>query len=558
MGFGVRLQTVGADDVVDLLLRFAALQPALDDLGPLQPGVLRGTQRPDEEARRTVVAAFEVAAHRHAVLVGRGDRVRCVRHGIIEPETAEEAHADARARGREGLPALQRVEDRGAGVLAGPHRGQTASAVGRLTRGPEVLPAAVLLAVGGTAGLGRVRPPREASVLLVGAGGNVTVARSDRAEGVRVHAQALLHLEPGQQRVPPVAAFEDGDRVRVVHPIQVVLDDLEVGPLVVRRQRRMDLGGALLLADFGHRLVPYPLGRELRVDLRALPGLPVGKGQAVALVHVVGHRQRLDPLLAQPVEPVPEVLGIAVEGTEGQLRRLAAAEDDVPVHVTATHPHRVLVADQGGEPARVVVPFGRLDDPLPGACPHLRAVDRVAGASQFPHPAQRAQPRPGPAALAGDQSVGQRMPIGRAQGIDQRRQGAQILGMIRYREEIERRAGEPDRFTRGVRNRLPPGEAVGVIRGRAHGTHEGVVRVHRVDVQVAEQGDAVGGVSGRDARAARASSAGRILSRRRGAGERGQGESGQTGSGHRHGPSRLSVRAYYVSPNCVRAFTRSF
>ena len=81
------------------------------------------------------------------------------------------------------------------------------------------------------------------------------------------------------------------------------------------------------------------------------------------------------------VQPLPEIARIVA--AERRRRRIwldharlvaTVAKDDVAVKVVALVERCPLVADESGEPARIVGLFGRIDDALP-----YRPVGRVAG-----------------------------------------------------------------------------------------------------------------------------------------------------------------------------------
>ena len=97
----------------------------------------------------------------------------------------------------------------------------------------------------------------------------------------------------------------------------------------------MDFRRTLLLGDLGNRFITLPLASEFLAHRLALPGSG-HKCETIALVHVVGNRQRLDAPGPKPVHPVPEICGvIGITCTEGAVRD-TIAEHNVPVHVTPT------------------------------------------------------------------------------------------------------------------------------------------------------------------------------------------------------------------------------
>ena len=144
---------------------------------------------------------------------------------------------------------------------------------------------------------------------------------------------------------------------------------------------------------------------------------------------------------------------------------------------------------KGGEAARVVVALGGLDDLLPGIADDTLIGDVAAGGGQ---PAQSSETGgehvvDAGAVLRQDLRLC-RMVVDRARRVLQRRENAEIRGVIGDRQEVEWRARKPVDTARSVRNRLPLREEVGVVRRRTGAEGEGVVREHRVDVQIAEVG----------------------------------------------------------------------
>ena len=142
---------------------------------------------------------------------------------------------------------------------------------------------------------------------------------------------------------------------------------------------------------------------------------------------------------------------------------------------------RVLVADEGGECAGVVVVLGGLDDALPGGTVRFAAIDLVELAA--PEGLQ-----PPPETLGGSQLAqlpGDRHVVQRVLRVVHRRQHAKQDAVVGHRLEVQ---GPPElhRVAGGVNERRAAREAVGVVRRRPHVEDVGVHREAGVDVQVAE------------------------------------------------------------------------
>ncbi len=164
---------------------------------------------------------------------------------------------------------------------------------------------------------------------------------------------------------------------------------------------------------------------------------------------------------------------------------LAAAEDDVAVQVVAVGHRGPLEADEGREPARLVVLLRCGGDSRPGGSAQRivaleRIVQRVHAGDPFVV---------GIGALAGlDQVVHLLAPSGlqqfRVGGGDLRGQ-AQVLGMVGDHQEVQR-ALQPGRQA-GARGHLfAAREAIRLFRAQAVADHAGVGGVRGVQVRVAE------------------------------------------------------------------------
>ena len=279
--------------------------------------------------------------------------------------------------------------------------------------------------------------------------------------------------------------------MRVFAPVQVVLHDLEVRPLVVRRQGGVGFGSALVLAHLHQRLVAHALLRERRIDGPAVPRIRIRKGQPVALVHVVRNGHAFDAGLPQAVEPIPQGFRVwGVAGAERRVRHVGAAEDDVAMHVPHARRQGVLIADEGGEGAGIVVAFGSLRGQPPGPGDGRVLRDLVPFVHQLDEaPAHRVvilDP------LRHDR-LAHRMAVVRAVRVQQRGMDAEVFGMVRDGQEVERRTRDAHGFAGRQHERRTLGELVGVVRAGAVAAHEGVEGELGVDVQVAEERAALGG-----------------------------------------------------------------
>ena len=217
-------------------------------------------------------------------------------------------------------------------------------------------------------------------------------------------------------------------------------------------------------------------------------------------VHVVRDRHRVDAGGAPLVHPIPEILGVErVESRERRVRRFAAPKHDVAVQVVvdaAGAGGGVLVGDESGVRAGVVVAIGARHDFGPRGSDHVHVEVRAHGRVGVRHVADVGLHGGEDAAAllhrpCGTHGLGGRMVVGRLFGIEHGRQHAEIVGVIAYAVEVERRV-ELHGETRRMLDGMALGELVGRVRVRARAEHERVVRVLGVDVEVAEQGGALG------------------------------------------------------------------
>ena len=521
MRLRVGREAVGAGDVEDALVGLAVfVDPALDDLRSLEPGFPRVAGGLDEEARRVAGLRSEFAAHRHAAGVRSFGRVVLVREIVGIIVAGEEPHAYARARRGKRLLAAQGRVDRLASVLLGPHTGQPRGAPLDHCRVEFELNLALSLSpVGQTAAIRgsavELAYMAEVLVLLHRSGRIVAVTRTDEAEEIGVRLDLALYLETGPQRVSGVGpggrTFGERDRSVFAERHRVLRPDLEIGPLVVRRQRRMRLRGPLVLCDLHQRLVAPSLLRIGRIDRLASP---VGAIEHLALapVRVVRDRERFDPVGALLVEPRPEVFGVdRVDSAERQRGHVVAGKDHVAVKVHTARRGGEFVGHEGREAPRIVVALCRRDRLLPDRANDRRGVEARDGfashppvecAAGFPAVLRVAAPhlhRHGVAAQGVEPLVHQFRP-GDVSGVGQRTGDAEILRVVGDREEVERPAPKADRVAERVGKGLSLGEAVRVVGGGSDTEVVGVDRVLRVNVQIAEVGVAWRARAGRTGR----------------------------------------------------------
>ena len=258
----------------------------------------------------------------------------------------------------------------------------------------------------------------------------------------------------------------------------------------------MRLAVPLHLGDLIERL---PAGAGLGVALVEFlaEGLDHREHRAVAQVAVVGDREHLAAgLLLRGRHPLPEVLGVVVAerrqrgvGLDEARLRAVPAEDDVAVQVVAAGVHGPLVADEGREPARVVVGLGRLDRLLPGRAVGLGARGREALGHLARAEALDDVER-GLHALSGVNQVVPFLALLRPQqgrvAAHQQREEAHAVRVVGDHEEVER-PRELHRLPGRRRDLLAPGEAVGVARRQPRTGRAGVHRERGVQVRVAEE-----------------------------------------------------------------------
>ena len=319
------------------------------------------------------------------------------------------------------------------------------------------------------------------------------VAGADETELVGVRAALGLELQAALVGVADVGAA----RPRLVPLRDPVGHDLEVGPLIVRRQEGVGVGGALDLGDLDQRLVPHPgLGvggvDRLAGEVHELEHVAVGA------VRVVGDGQRLDPLRTLVVHPGPEIFRVRrVEAAERVVRHGVAPEDHVAVQVAPLAARRVLVGRKRREGAGIVVALSRLDGPLPGGADDVHvAVLPDVGAAAEGVPLLRDR--------SGLGEVGRSVELRqRVVGLRHRFQHAEVVRVVGDGKEIKRSV-ELEVEPSGMLDRLALGEFIGVVGRAARAEDEGVERVAGVDVQIPEERSPVYFFSGRHGGAAEA------------------------------------------------------
>ena len=153
------------------------------------------------------------------------------------------------------------------------------------------------------------------------------VAGPDEAELVGIGHAPVLDGQAAAQGVAHVVAGRLAQNLSR-HPVG---HDLEVGPLVVRRQCGVCLGRAFRLGDLGNRLVAGATRRVGVIDRAALERLAFEHATA-RTVHIVRNRQGVHARLAPLVHRCPQVFRVeGIESRERRVRTAVTAEHDVPV-----------------------------------------------------------------------------------------------------------------------------------------------------------------------------------------------------------------------------------
>ena len=194
------------------------------------------------------------------------------------------------------------------------------------------------------------------------------ITRRDKAELVGVLHTLCFQRQAIAQGLTDITAL----LFTVQASADTELINFKIGPLVIGRQQRMSIGGALDLGDLHNRLVANALIGVFIVHRVARPVHEL-EHLAVGAIRVVGNRQTFDALISQRIHPVPEtlrVLGIQPGKRYGR-QFICAAEHDVAMQVTHIVGGRgVLVGHKGREMPGVVVLLSRIDDVRPGTAGH--------------------------------------------------------------------------------------------------------------------------------------------------------------------------------------------
>ena len=327
------------------------------------------------KARRFALrCGAEVAAHRDALGVADPGRHAVVRVARLEIPPAEEAHDHARAGGGVGLAPLHGVEDRLARILGRPHRGIAGRGLlpahdDGLVRLDERMRCAVRAWFGG-------RRLAEEIILLDRREAGVRIGAADQAELVGVHPEFGFHLETVLERRACVLEFQ---HLRLLHfgEIEVALvPALEVREFIVGRQKRMRLAVALDLRGLVKRLPTHAVLGIFAVDPPAGERLDDREHAAVAQIAVVREGEDFGAgLFFGHRHPLPQVARIGT--AERRQSRVGldeaglgpvVAPDDIAMKIVSAGVRCPLIADEGGETARLVRLLRRLDRPRARRC----------------------------------------------------------------------------------------------------------------------------------------------------------------------------------------------
>ena len=210
------------------------------------------------------------------------------------------------------------------------------------------------------------------------------VGAADQAELVGIDAEFGLHLQAVPQRRAGILELQ---HLRLLHLGQIevaLVPALEIRKFVIGRKKRMGLTVTLDLRGFVKRLPAHAVLGIFAVDPLAVERLDDRKHPAIAQIAVVRQRKNFGAgfFLAHR-HPLPEVARIGTaerrqrgEGFDEARLGTAIAPDDVAMQVVAASVGGPLIADEGGEAARLVGLFRRLDGFAPGAAIGSRARHR--------------------------------------------------------------------------------------------------------------------------------------------------------------------------------------
>ena len=226
----------------------------------------------------------------------------------------------------------------------------------------------------------------EEIILLGGRQTGMRIGAADQTELVGVHPELGFHLETVLERRTGVLEFQHL-RLLDFSEIEVALvPALEIREFVVGRQERMGLAVTLHLRGFVQRLPAHAVLGIFAVDPLAGERLDDRKHAAVAEIAVVRKREDFGTgLFFDHRHPFPQVARIgAAERRQGRERldearlRAIVAPDDVAMQIVSGRVRGPLIADEGGETARLIRLICRLDDLAPGAAIGGRARSREA------------------------------------------------------------------------------------------------------------------------------------------------------------------------------------
>ena len=195
---------------------------------------------------------------------------------------------------------------------------------------------------------------------------------------------SAFELEPELQRRARIFELQHLRLLELAQVEVALVPALEIGELVVGRKEGMGLAVAL---DLRRLIEALPLRTGLgifAVDRLAGEGLDDREHPAVGKIAVVGDGEHVAAgLVLVGRHPLPQVARIVAaerahrdEGLDAAGLVAVVAEDDVAVQIVAAGVRGPLVADEGGEAARIVRLFRRLDRFLPGAAVGRRAGER--------------------------------------------------------------------------------------------------------------------------------------------------------------------------------------
>ena len=248
MGLGVHREPIAAGHVVDTLVRFPVLNPALDNLGPLQGHATDGiAQGPDQEPGRSPTVCWEIRPHRDALVIGFGSHPGIGEDRFFKVIASKKTNLHPRATGGEGFLPAKGVVNGIPGVLLGPDTRDPRGPPGFKGRQLQKIPALHILQHVRRAelddgahqeGCGHRTPLLRCAIqqahlgkeigLVIGNSPGVGITGAHETKFVGVAGALLLQRQTAQQAVPGVAARK-GAGQGGGHPVG---HDFEIGPLV--------------------------------------------------------------------------------------------------------------------------------------------------------------------------------------------------------------------------------------------------------------------------------------------------------------------------------------